>query len=58
MAVWMVRPFPEQVDRKDVFLQKNIIAVSWGIDDLTNCNDKEMISQVVEKKILSQETQV
>lgn len=52
MSVWMVRPFPEQVDRKDVFLQKDIIAVSWGIDDLTHCDDKDMISQVVERKNL------
>jgi len=47
--LWMVRAFPGNEDRKDTFLQKNIIAVHWGIGDLTGCNTKEDIARVVDQ---------
>jgi predicted Mrr-cat superfamily restriction endonuclease len=52
MGLWMVRAFPLQMDRMKEFLENNIIAVSWGIDDLTGCQSKEQIAEVVARKNL------
>ena len=41
--------FPGQIDRMDDFLKKEIIAVHWGIGDLTGCTTKEQVAKVVAK---------
>lgn len=43
----MTRAFPGQTDRLKDFLQKEIIAVHWGIDDLTGCTTKQQVAKVV-----------
>ena len=45
--LWMVRAFPNQTDRMTKFLEDNIIAVHWGIGDLTGCSTKEDVENVV-----------
>lgn len=45
--LWMVRAFPDQTDRMTEFLEDNIIAVYWGVDDLTGCVTKQDIAKVV-----------
>ncbi|MEB8573088.1 hypothetical protein [Bacillus cereus] len=45
--LWMVRAFPGQVDRMVKFLESNIIAVHWGIGDLTGCTTKQDVAKVV-----------
>lgn len=45
--LWMVRAFPGQIDRMEEFLENSIIAVHWGIGDLTGCNTKGEIAEVV-----------
>ena len=45
--LWMVRAFPNQTDRMTDFLENDIIAVHWGIGDLTGCTTKEEIANVV-----------
>jgi len=47
--MWMVRAFPGQIDRMATFLEENIIAVHWGIGDLTGCTIKDDIANVVAK---------
>lgn len=47
MSLWMVRSFPGQIDRMVEFLEQKIIAVHWGIGDLTGCNTKEEVAKVV-----------
>lgn len=45
--LWMVRAYPGQTDRMEKFLEDNIIAVHWGISDLTGCLTKEDVKAVV-----------
>lgn len=45
--LWMVRAYPGNTSRMKEFLEDNIIAVNWGIGDLTGCNTKEAVAQVV-----------
>lgn len=45
--LWMVRAFPNQTDRMTEFLENNIIAVHWGIGDLTGCTTKKAVADVV-----------
>ncbi|WGT39966.1 hypothetical protein QH639_04075 [Lysinibacillus sp. 1 U-2021] len=45
--LWMVRAFPDQTDRMTEFLEDNIIAVHWGIGDLTGCSTKKDVENVV-----------
>jgi predicted Mrr-cat superfamily restriction endonuclease len=45
--LWMVRAFPDQTDRMTEFLGNNIIAVHWGISDLTGCATKKDVAEVV-----------
>ncbi|MGE7839084.1 hypothetical protein [Viridibacillus arvi] len=47
--LWMVRAFPDQTDRMTEFLKDNIIAVHWGIGDLTGCTTKKDVEKVVAK---------
>lgn len=47
--LWMVRAFPGQTDRMTEFLEDNIIAVHWGIGDLTGCTTKQDIAKIVAK---------
>ncbi|MDA2732897.1 hypothetical protein PDR34_24400 [Bacillus cereus] len=45
--LWMVRAFPDQTDRMEEFLESDIIAVHWGISDLTGCTTKQDVANVV-----------
>jgi predicted Mrr-cat superfamily restriction endonuclease len=45
--LWMVRAFPDQTDRMTEFLEGNIIAVYWGIGNLTECTSKQDVAKVV-----------
>lgn len=45
--LWMVRAFPDQIDRKEEFLENDIIAVYWGVGDLTECLNKHQIEESV-----------
>jgi len=45
--LWMVRAFPNQTDRMEEFLENEIIAVHWGIGDLTGCTTKKDVAKVV-----------
>lgn len=45
--MWMVRAFPGQIDQMATFLKENIIAVHWGIGNLTGCTTKSDIANVV-----------
>ncbi|MDK8747727.1 hypothetical protein QP810_10915 [Streptococcus agalactiae] len=47
--LWMVRSFPNQTDRMTEFLEDNIIAVHWGIGDLTGCTTKQDIAKIIEQ---------
>lgn len=47
MSLWMVRAFPGDTDCMTEFLEENIIAVHWGIGDLTGCSTKDHIAKVV-----------
>lgn len=47
--LWMVRAFPGETDRMDEFLEGNIIAVHWGIGDLTGCTTKKAVKAVVDQ---------
>lgn len=47
--LWMVRAFPDQTDRMEEFLESDIIAVHWGISDLTGCTTKQDVANVVAK---------
>lgn len=47
MGLWMVRAFPGNIDRMVNFLEMDIIAVHWGIGDLSGCHSKEDVSKVV-----------
>ncbi|MER2007689.1 MAG: hypothetical protein ABS939_09575 [Psychrobacillus sp.] len=47
--LWMVRAFPDQTNRMREFLEDNIIAVYWGIEDLTGCTTKKDVEKVVAK---------
>ena len=44
----MTRAFPGQIDHMVDFLEKDIIAVHWGISDLTGCKTKDEVARVVE----------
>ncbi len=52
--LWMIRSFPGNTDRIVEFLELNIIAVHWGIGDLTGCNSKDDIAKVVSQENLQQ----
>lgn len=54
MALWMVRANPGQIDRMADFLNKGIIAVHWGIGDLTGCTLKSEVAAVVAKANLEE----
>ena len=45
----MVRSNPGKMNRMSEFLEKGIIAVHWGIGDLTGCVAKEEVAKVVAK---------
>ncbi|KML32363.1 hypothetical protein [Rossellomorea marisflavi] len=47
--LWMVRAFPNKVNRMEEFLSEGIIAVYWGVGDLTDCNTKSEVASVVRK---------
>lgn len=47
--LWMIRAFPDQTDRMTEFVEDNIIAVHWGIGDLTGCTTKKDVENVVAK---------
>lgn len=45
--LWLVRSNPNGINRMVDFLNQNIIAVHWGIGDLTGCATKEDVAKVV-----------
>jgi len=47
--LWMVRAFPDKIDRMTEFLEDNTIAVHWGIGDLTGCTTKKDVEKVLAK---------
>lgn len=47
--LWMVRSVPGNKDRIVEFFELGIIAVHWGIGDLTGCDTKDEVAKVVEK---------
>ncbi|MFJ7408229.1 MULTISPECIES: hypothetical protein [unclassified Lysinibacillus] len=52
MGLWMVRSNPGSQERITDFLMGGIIAVHWGIGDLTGCKTKEDVAKVVAQKKL------
>lgn len=45
--LWMIRPYPEGIDRVQAFIHNGMIAVSWGVPDITGCYTKEEIAKIV-----------